>query len=352
MKRIFKKEKLGTTIGVLIILGCLFGLFYSFNKNDALKKKLDDQNKIIQQQSQLIESSQKDNSIQLLNYLFDKIEEEIKSNPNKSLSDNTIKRISELNYSFEASKKINGDSLLNPKWSFERGLLLKRLISIDLDSNSFIQIKNQITFEGADLREANLNGIDLSGIDLKKANLKKSDLTGTNLSKAILSDANLWGANLQMTTLLNCTLHRADLRWVDLSGADLGGANLNGANLNDAKLMKTNLHLASLEWAKARNAYLNEAILTETKLTGTDFGSSNLTKTNLSKATMNITNLSDAILDQTNLSDAELSKATVLENEWITKLKEHKVVGAEEIESAYKTIVEPSGKFNFRLVKK
>jgi len=341
-----------TALAGLILTGSLLSLFFIYKQNEFSKNQIQVQNQRINQQSQLLETTRKSNLIVLMNDIFDKIDNEISSNPKRTLSDNTIARIVALNSSFEPYQLLEGDSLSVKKWSPERGQLLIGLVSMNIDSSSFNQIKRKISFLGADLRDADLKKLDLRGIDLSNTNLKGADLRESNLDKAILSDANLWGANLQMAKLRETILHRANLSWANLSEADLSKANLNGANLNDAKLGKTNLRETNLEWTKTRNAYLNEADLTEAKLTGTDLGSANLTKTNFSKAIMKIVNFSDAILEQTNLSDTELSKATVVEEDWIQKLKERKVIGVQQIDSTYKTIIEPSGKYNFRLVKK
>jgi len=339
-----------TVLAGLILSGSLLSVFFIYQQNEFSKNQLKNQNQRINQQSQLIESTRKSNLVVLMNDIFDKIDDELKNNPKRTLSENTIERIVALNFSFQPYQLLEGDSLSEKKWSPERGQLLISLASMNIDSNSFNQIKRKVSFLGADLRDANLKKIDLSGIDLKNANLKGADLREANLNNAVLSDANLWGANLQKAKLKGSIFHRADFRWADLSEADLRKADLNGANLNDAKLFRTDLQEINLEWSKARNAYLNEANFSEAKLTGTDLGNANLTKTNFSKANMKLVNFSDAILDQTDLSEAELSKATVVEKDWILQLKEKKVINAQQIESTYKTIVEVSGKYNFRLV--
>jgi len=341
-----------TIFAILILVGGWSGLFFTCKKNAALKYELNDRNLKLDQQTQLLESSMESNSLALLNAVFDKISEEINISPNRTLSDISFAKIVTLNTSFQPYRVFEQDSLSAREFSPERGQLLMGLVSMDIDSNSFNQIKNEITFFGADLRKADLRGVDLGGIDLRNSNLREADLRGVDLVNSVLSDADLWGANLQKAKLGGSTLHRADLQWAELGEADLEKANLNGANLDNAKLGRADLHGVKLEWAKARNAYLSEADLSGANLTGTDFGGSNLRSANLRKATMNIVNLSDAIIDQSNLIDAELSKVTVLEKDWIQRLLNFEVIGATQIDSSYKAIVEPSGKYNFRLVKK
>ncbi len=345
----YKSPKIASSfIGVVIILACLLVILRLSNQNSSLKKEINVQQQKIEELTQLSESAEKCNLLILLDDTFKKIEAELVGNQKRTLSSKTIEELVELNASFQSDK----DDLSSSMWSMEKGHFLKKLASLNLDSVSFHQIISKASFHGANMKGMNLKGLDLSGVDLKNANLKEADLSHTNLSGANLSDANLWGAKLQKSKLTNTILHRADLQWADMAEADLSRANLNGANLNDAKMGKANFQSTNLEWAKVENAYLEGADFINANLTGTDFGNSNLTKVKFTNSIMNIVNLSDAILDQTELTDAALSKLTVLGEDWIEKLKEKKVVGHKEIAAEYKIIVEPSGKFNFRLVKK
>ena len=88
---------------------------------------------------------------------------------------------------------------------------------------------------GANLREANLQGIDL-----RDANLRRIDLRGANLLSANLQRTDLWGANL-----LNANLEDTDLRSTNLRNASLLNANLQGANLRKASLQDIDLRGAA-----------------------------------------------------------------------------------------------------------
>ena len=134
---------------------------------------------------------------------------------------------------------------------------------------------------GADLKEANLNGVslieaDLSGANLWQANLNRTslieaDLRGANLWRAKLVEADLravklWRAKLIEADLRGACLSIADLRAVNLRGARLGQADLRGANLNNASLERANLTGASLSGAKALSTNFDRAIFTATCL--------------------------------------------------------------------------------------
>jgi hypothetical protein len=109
------------------------------------------------------------------------------------------------------------------------------------------------SYEGANLRGANLQG----------ANLRGAYLQGANLRGAYLEGADLGGANLR-----GAYLQGADLRGAYLEGANLEGANLRGASLIGANLEGANLEGANLIGADLEGAYLEGAILgKDTELT-------------------------------------------------------------------------------------
>jgi hypothetical protein len=76
--------------------------------------------------------------------------------------------------------------------------------------------KNELIFDGNNLRNANLRNAELQGANLQDADLRNADLQGANLQDANLQDA--------------------DLRNADLRNADLRNANLQDANLFNFKV--------------------------------------------------------------------------------------------------------------------
>ena len=95
-----------------------------------------------------------------------------------------------------------------------------------------------ISFEGADLRAADLSyarleGADLASAQLEGANLKCAILNGAVLQFASLEGASLDSADLGGAFLGGAKLKGADLRWADLRGADLYGADLEGALVDE-----------------------------------------------------------------------------------------------------------------------
>ncbi len=82
---------------------------------------------------------------------------------------------------------------------------------------------------GADLGEANLEGVNLSVANLARAYLGGANLTGASLWGTNLEGANLGETNLTGASLWGTNLEGANLGETNLTGADLWGTNLTGA---------------------------------------------------------------------------------------------------------------------------
>ncbi len=324
-----------------IVLGGLVSSFLIFKQNELFKTQTQKQNKRILEMSELVESARKSNLAFLMSNILDKVDDELRSTPNRILSDSTIERITALNNSlFKPYRYFEGDSLSKKELSPERGQLLLALCLMKIDSSSFAKIKLGAPFSGADLSGADLKGADLSGADLRDADLKDADLSGANLSRADLRGAILWGANLNMANLSGADLKRSDLRWAELKGADLKFANLDGANLTSAQLIKADLRGATIRWAEAGGAMFNEA-----NLTGVDLVRTGLTKVNLSGANLSEANLGRADLREANLMGAELTKTSVQNKNWLEMLNEWRITGAKEIQETYQIAGDTTGRY-------
>jgi hypothetical protein len=120
--------------------------------------------------------------------------------------------------------------------------------------------------QGADLREAELQGAHLTGADLREADVGMAHLPGAYLGGAQLHGADLWAADLQ----------GADLSGSHLQGALLTLAELRGANLRNAQLQGAMLGRVSLQGADLSDAQLQGAILREAELQGVDLSRAQL----------------------------------------------------------------------------
>lgn len=338
------KEKRNLLFG--IVLGALMAGALSFLfLNKWVKTQTQYQQMQIAQQAELIDSIRQSGLAILLGNVLDKMDEELKINPKRTLSDETIARITALSYSCKPYTHPEGDSLSAKKLSPERGHLLLVLSGMNIDSGSFHKIMRQALFSGADLRDADLTGTDLRGVDLRGADLQGANLQGINFSEADLRSANLWGANLNKANLMEADLTSADIRWADLNEADLKRANLNKADLSSAQLRRADLRGAFLQRADLSGAFLNEANLAGADLLSINLkrahlSASNLSQVNLTTALLAEADLTEAKVTEANMTRADLNGAVVAAENWLTLLNEWNVTGAKEILSRYKLVAD------------
>ena len=306
------------------------------------KPLVETQQKQITEQAEMIEYLRQSGLGSLLSDMLKKVEDELKQNPKRQLSEGTIEQIKSLSYTFKPYKYVDGDSLMKRKVSPERGQLLLMLSGMHMDSVSFNKILGTISFAGADLRQADLKGAHLRGVDLSGADLQGADLSGAELEGANLKTANLWGANLQQAHLHEANVIRADLRWANLNGADLHQADLHESDLTSAQLRKVDMHGAILQWADFTSAFLNESDLTGADMFRVTLRRAQLPGTNLSNANLTLANLVEANLNGTNFQGANLNDIVIGQQDWLSRLDVWKIPDAKSIQDSFKIVDETS----------
>jgi uncharacterized protein YjbI with pentapeptide repeats len=320
-------------VSAFIVFGGLISSFLIYKQNELFETRTQDQNKRIQEQSELIESVRRSSLAILMNDILDKVDNDLKNNPGGRLSDKTIASIvAAFNYTFTPYRYWEGDSLSDKKLSPEKGQLLLALCTKNIDSSSFDKIKLNAHFSGADLRGVNLACVDLSGSDLKDVDFKDADLSRADLSGADLREADLGGINLNRANLSGADLRRSDLSWAEMNEIELDSANLNGADLTNAQLRKADLRRATFQVAKLDGALLNEANLEGGYIVDASLVKANLTKADLTKADANHANFNEAIMSEIELTNTDVDK------DWLEKLNNWQITGAEEIQKSYKII--------------
>jgi uncharacterized protein YjbI with pentapeptide repeats len=323
----------------LVVVGGSVSSFMIYRQNLAFEAQTRSQDQRIWQQSELIESIKKSSQVILMGNVLDKVDEELKNNPQGPLSSATIARVVALSYTFKPYASFAGDSLSKARLSPERGQLLLALSLMNIDSVSFAKIKQGAIFFGADLGDADLSGADLSGVNLREANLRGANLSGANLKGADLKEANLWGANLNNAQLGGANLNRADARWAELNGADMRGAYLNGIDLTSAKLQQADLTGAAFNWAKVGGAMLNGVKIIGVDMQGTIFARANLTKADLTDSNLLLADMNEALLNETELSDVRVDK------DWVEKLGKWKIAVAQQLQARYDVVADTTGKY-------
>jgi len=332
-----------------ILIGGWTSSFLFLKQNKFAKIQNQQLNKKTAEEFELIATNRKNNSLILMNNLFDKIDVALKNNPNGILSDTLIEQIAALNYSFKPYQYFDGEKFSEKKWSPERGQLLLMLAKMKLDSSSFNQIKLKVSFLGADLKNADLAGADLSNTDLREANLDNANLANANLNKVILEKAFLQKANLSRANLKHANLKYSNMQWTEFHAAKLNGAQLNGAILSNAKLREVDLSKADLRWANLKNVFLNKANLANANLIETDLSQANLEKVNFTEANLATTVLNGANLNQANLTNANVIAAKIEAKNWLEKLDTWQVIGAKVIQESYHVGNDALPNFKYKL---
>jgi uncharacterized protein YjbI with pentapeptide repeats len=322
---------IGLLIGALVAGGFSYLLL-----NKKYKAQTRFQQLQLSRQAEVIETTRHSSLMDLINNLLDQIDTELGEHPKRTLGDETIERISAVCYASKPYFHSEGDTLSVKKLSPERGALLLMLSRMNLDTNTFRQIKLKTSFSGADLRGADLSLTALDGIDLNAADLRDANLQGANLTKANLSFANLWGAKLEKAKLNEADLQRANLAWADLNETDLSKANLKEADLTSTQLRRTNLKGTILKWADLNGAFLNNANLDSADLFRANLTRTQFVETTLTNANLTLTNLTEANLSGAQLSGVILTDAVIVEENWFEKLEEWKATGTKEVKDQYK----------------
>lgn len=179
----------------------------------------------------------------------------------------------------------------------------------------------------SDLHRVDFTGVDLSGASLKETRLEEakfclplrvfprkcSEFSGANLKEANLQGVDFWGAKLDGAQLAFVRLQGADFRNAQLEGANLSFAQLQGADLSLANLKGAKLSYAKLERANLSEAEMQEAELSSAHMQGAKFHKAQLEGANLSSANLQAAEFSEALLKGANLSEAKLEGANLKE---------------------------------------
>jgi uncharacterized protein YjbI with pentapeptide repeats len=334
---------LWTMVSLFIILGGVLSGFMIWRQNILFTNQTSQLDERICELSEMTQSIRQSNQVNLMSYVLDQVDEDLKRSDERVLSDATIARIAALSFSFKPYRYFIGDSLSKNKLSPERGQLLVALVHMDIDSVSFAKIKAKTTFAYADLRNVNLIGADLSGIDLERSNLEYSRLNQINLSYSKLNHSIMNGATINNALINNVDFRSASLTWAEINDSEIRNGQFNGANLVHAQFINSNLSssvfdIANLTHAILRNATLIRTDLARSNLSNADLSNVILTGGRLIKADIHKANLSSAILD-----DVEV------QTKWIENLVNYDITGLNYVTQKYfvsdSTFKEQIGKY-------
>jgi len=318
--------KVGVFLSAIFIAAIILGAFF-FIQNQHFKQQIASLEYKTSQQSRDLEIVKEHQKMSLLFGLLEKIDSSRKDGVAANLSDDLINTITTLSYSFKNHREFDRDSKEGKSLSFERGQLLLALVATKMDSISWRKIKENVSFWGADLSHANLEGKDLSGIDLRKANLQQANLQGINLNNSNLNGANLARCNLDNSKLFQAIFHNSNLNWAKINNAEMSFSKLDSSNLSSATIIKSNLSHSTMY-----KTNFNYALLNQSDLTGCLIEEASLVRTNFSNAIL--TNIS---IRFSNLNDAIMNGAMVNLN-WFEQLNLDSTMYVKDIHKGYKIV--------------
>lgn len=247
------------------------------NKLDKQNQLLGRQNERLDQQINLEEGSRRSSLVFFMSNIMDRIDDELKDNRSRKLSDGLIGRIVSLSQALRPYRYLENDELTDRQLSPERGQLLFSLINSNLNESTYDKIFARANFNFADLREANFSGAYMKGAKLAfsffyKANFDHAFLNDADLSYAYLeeatfrntamdgvdlSHANLRKSYMEGISAKNGNLEMADLREIYLEG-DFRSCNLEGIIIQEATMANVDLRgctFRSLDWLDSLRTY-------------------------------------------------------------------------------------------------
>ena len=303
----------------------------------------------------LIRAKKSAGHMKLLSQLFAHIDQELIGNTTRSLSPSTIKRIALLSDTFEEDNCFYEDQdSLSVHFNVERGLLLKTLLALELDSITFDSIKEQTTFALADLKKAELSDVNLDGIDLECANLREANLSGSSLRYSNLRGASLRGTNIESADFSFSQLNRIDLSWSNMVGSIFRDVLMRGTHMTGASAKKARITNSDLRYSYMHGALFNNANLDSTDVFTTDLTNVNFSGTSLVNAKFKRSNLVGAIFDRSNLETAYFDETVVGNAEWIDRLETDQVEGVGHVRSHHAMSNQPNANGHYlvnRIVK-
>lgn len=225
-----------TRIGVVTILFAVLPSILLIQQNILIKK----QNKKIQDQTFLAESSRRSSYMFIMGDLMSDLNDERKQS--SALSTPLQARIISLSKAIKPYRYLgNNDEIIPKPISPERGQLLIVLSKSGIAKHDLLELYDECDFSYAEILNGNLSNAFLKDLDLRNANLSNSDLENVDLTYTLLNNAELVN-----TDFTDAVLKQANFTNANLSNANLRFATLNGANFTDANLDNVKVH--RMDW--------------------------------------------------------------------------------------------------------
>ncbi|MEM8901784.1 MAG: pentapeptide repeat-containing protein [Bacteroidota bacterium] len=213
------------------------------------------------------------------------------------------------------------------------------------------------SLEGADLKTFDFSGVNcwnvnMSQTDLAKANLSKANfsmadfsesrLKNTNLSESELRGAKFDGAFLSSTILTKASAEGTSFSKSVLFGSMFNHATLTYTRFEEAEFLQSVFENATLFAASLKNCKVNMVSFENAKLEESRWEGSTLSQVNFQHANLSRADFRFGLeLNKVDFRGTDLVGVKVEDPDWLTKLDEWEVVGAEKIQAKYTLVFVP-----------
>ncbi|RMG75403.1 MAG: pentapeptide repeat-containing protein, partial [Bacteroidetes bacterium] len=321
-----------------LVLGGLLVALLIWGQSQSLQLENQQRAQQLHQDSLLQHQARQQLQAQLMIDLLAEVRARLAENQGQSLPEPVIDRLARTSAAFEPYP--SPDTLSSPSLSPERGLLLRTLLSMEMDSAVLGQITQRVTFAHADLREVDLEGLDLSGADLRSASFQNARLKGFVCRDCDLRRADFTAAQAAGMDLSDSDLRRAIFHGTEARGARLFHTYLDGADLSRAVLEQADLSESIFQWGQMGGANLAGATARRT-----DFMKTGMVRVNFAGADLRGACLRRTDLNQANFLNVRLDDVSVNESDWLDLLADWAVSGATAVQQAYRVVHDTVGRF-------
>lgn len=254
-----------------LILVVLFGGLYM-----SLYLQGNHYNKLIEKKDERIKNLNKDlkavsdrAEMLAINQLIDQFDQTWQVSDSQALK-NWMEQVVGMTQLLTQSHNATSDTL---KSDIAKGYLVEKLLELDLDSSTWVDVSSQCDLTYADLRGLNLEGVnfydcDLSYCDLRGVNMRgvtmidgslyRTLLVGTDLHRSSFSNVNMSAANLSYADISMVQMIDSDLSWASLRGSDLSQSSAKNCNMKGAILLHALMDQFSFENVAIKGAYVDE----------------------------------------------------------------------------------------------
>lgn len=318
-------------VATFLVVGGLLAALLIWGQARALQAENQQQAQLMRQDSLLQHQAQQHLQAQLMVDFLAEVRARLAETQGQRLPEAVLDRLVRISAAFAPYP--SADTLTAPSLSPERGLLLRTLLSMEMDSAVFSHIKKRVTFAHADLREMDLAGLDFSGADLRSASFQDARLTGwvcraCDLRRADFTAAQAAGADLRGADLRRVVFHGTEAR-----GAILRETYLDGADLSQAVLEAADLSKSVFQWGQMGGANLAGATARDV-----DFMKTGMRQVNFAGADLRGACLRRTDLQQANFQGATLDQVSVNEADWVRLLGDWAISGAADVAARYRVV--------------